>query len=125
VPATVGDLVTDFATEWDEVRFASRMWERETVEGARVEMRVHVLRGRRLATLADLRDFLAGYHERDASDPTFTEFRSGDAAGLIGATEAFWLVAPGVGVNVIVAREAVDEQELAAVARSVLPVEGA
>ncbi|WDZ84287.1 hypothetical protein [Micromonospora cathayae] len=124
VPAGVGDLVTDFATEWDDVRFASRMWERETAEGASVDLRVHVLRGDRLATLADLGDFLAGYHERAADDPTLTEFRHGDLSGLIGATEAYWLVEPGVGVNVLAAPEAVDAQELAAVVQAVRPVAG-
>ncbi|BCL12894.1 hypothetical protein [Micromonospora sagamiensis] len=121
--AGVGDLVTEFATEWDDVRFASRMWERETVDGARVDMRVHVLRGDRLASLANLRDFLAEYHERDSSTPALIESRIGTAPGMIGATEAFWLVAPGIGVNVIVAPEAVDLPGLAAVAGSIVPVE--
>ncbi|WBB80070.1 hypothetical protein O7606_01335 [Micromonospora sp. WMMD882] len=124
VPAGVGDLVTDFATEWDDVRFVSRVWERETGEGARVDLRVHVLRGGRLATLADLRAFLADYHERDADDPTLTEFRHGDSAGLIGPAEAFWLVEPGVAVDVVATPDAVDAEELAAVARTVSPVAG-
>ncbi|SCL18757.1 hypothetical protein GA0074692_0468 [Micromonospora pallida] len=124
VPAGVGDLVTDFATEWDDVRFVSRVWERETAEGAWVDLRVHVLRGDRLATLADLRDFLAGYHERDADDPSLAEFHVGDAAGLIGPSEAFWLVAPGVGIDVIANPEAADSQELATVAQAILPLAG-
>lgn len=123
VPAGVGDLVTDFATEWDDVRFASRVWERETAEGARVDLRVHVLRGERLASLADLRDFLAEYHERDGSAPALIESRIGSAPGMVGPAEAFWLVAPGIGVNVIAAPEAADAEDVAAVADSVVPME--
>ncbi|MFE0593555.1 hypothetical protein [Micromonospora echinospora] len=121
VPDGVGDLVSDFATEWEDVRFASRVWERETAEGARVDLRVHVLRGERLATLVDLRDFLAGYHERPADDPTRNEFQHGDARGLIGATEAFWLVEPGVGVDVIVDAELADEAVLLSIVGNVRP----
>ncbi|MEV0329500.1 hypothetical protein AB0H63_24085 [Micromonospora echinospora] len=122
VPAGVGDLVTDFATEWDDVRFASRVWERETAEGARVDLRVHVLRGDRLATLTDLRDFLAEYHERDAGW-ALTEFRAGELPGLVGATEAFWLVTPGVAVDVLIDAAVGGQPELVAVANAVTPIE--
>ncbi|GLY20539.1 hypothetical protein [Micromonospora sp. NBRC 101691] len=122
VPAGVGDLVSDFATEWDDVRFASRVWERETAEGVRVDLRVHVLRGDRLATLADLRDFLAEYHERDPADAAFTEFRHGELPGLVGATEAFWLVTPGVAVDVLLDATVGGQPELLAVATGVDPL---
>jgi hypothetical protein len=97
------------------------VWERETAEGARVDLRVHVLRGDRLATLPDLRDFLAEYHERDAADWALTEFRHGEAPGLMSVSEAFWLVAPGVAVNVLVDPDLVDEGSLLTVVTSIQP----
>ncbi|MEU4567332.1 hypothetical protein [Micromonospora sp. NPDC023956] len=121
VPAGVGDLVSDFATESDDVRFTSRMWERETAEGARVDLRVHVLRGERLATLDDLRDFLAEYHERAPAGWGLTEFRPGGLPGLAGETEAFWLVTPGVGVDVLIDPAVGGQPELVAVANAVTP----
>lgn len=123
VPDGVGDLITDFATEWDDIRFTTRMWERETTEGARVDLRVHVLRGERLATLTDVRDFLAEYHERDAAEWALTEFHHGETVGLAGATEAFWLVEPGVAVNVLADAAAVDGPTLLTFARSIQPTE--
>lgn len=121
VPAGVGELVSDFATKWDDVRFATRVWERETAEGARVDLRVHVLRGERLATLTDLRGFLAGYHERDPAEWALTEFQHGELTGLTSDTEAFWLVEPGVGVDVVLDAELADEPVLISIAGHVQP----
>jgi hypothetical protein len=99
VPAGVGDEVSDFATEWGDVRFASRVWERQVPDGHRVDLRVHVLRGDRLVDLTALRDFLGEYHERAAWH--LEEFPHGDSVGLHDGTQAFWLVEPGVAVNVL------------------------
>ncbi|PYC70415.1 hypothetical protein C7C45_13625 [Micromonospora arborensis] len=101
LPPDVGELVSDFASEWEDVTFATRVWERQVDDGYRVDLRVHVLRGDRLGTLAELRDFLAEYHERDDVDWALTDFQHGEDPGLIGAAEAFWLAAPGVAVNVL------------------------
>ncbi|GIJ21463.1 hypothetical protein Vlu01_20870 [Micromonospora lutea] len=101
MPADVGDEVSDFDTEWEDVRFASRFWERQTPDGTRVDLRVHVLRGDRLTDLDALRDFLAGYHERDPAQWQLAEFPHGDGTGLIGDGQAFWLVEPGVAVSVL------------------------
>ncbi|WBB54152.1 hypothetical protein [Verrucosispora sp. WMMD573] len=105
VPAGVGDEVSDFATEWDDVSFASRVWERQTPEGHRVDLRVHVLRGDRLVDLTALRDFLCGYHERDPAEWQLSEFPHGDSVGLHDGAQAFWLVEPGVAVNVLTTPE--------------------
>lgn len=102
LPPDVGDLVSDFVSEWEDVTFATRVWERQVEDGHRVDLRVHVLRGDRLGTIAELRDFLAEYHERDNADWALTDFQHGEDPGLIGAAEAFWLAAPGVAVNVLV-----------------------
>ncbi|MEV4714193.1 hypothetical protein [Micromonospora sp. NPDC049374] len=105
VPADVGDEVSDFATEWDDVRFASRVWERQVPDGHRVDLRVHVLRGDRLVDLTALRDFLGEYHERDPAGWHLSEFEHGDSLGLTDGVQAFWLVEPGVAVNVLTTPE--------------------
>ena len=57
-------------------------------------------------TLAELRDFLAEYHERDPADWALSDFQHVEGPGLIGAVEAFWLFATGVAVNVLTGPEA-------------------
>ncbi|WP_405106211.1 hypothetical protein OG559_21030 [Micromonospora sp. NBC_01405] len=121
VPAGIGAEVSDFASEWEDVRFRTRVWERQVEEGYRVDLRVHVLRGGGLGTLDELRDFLAGYHERDAASWRPTEFVDGDVTGLIGDGEAFRLVEPGVAVDVLADPERVPEAELRAVLTQVHP----
>ncbi|MFR9777848.1 hypothetical protein ACL02O_17565 [Micromonospora sp. MS34] len=122
LPAGVGAEVTDFATEWDDVTFATRVWERHVDEGYRVDLRVHVLRGARIADLAALRDFLGEYHERAPDGGKWDAFPHPDGPGLIGAGEAFWLVEPGLAVDVLVDPEYHDGPILAAVARAVTRV---
>ncbi|MFG1674956.1 hypothetical protein [Micromonospora sp. NPDC049282] len=112
VPADVGDAVSDFASEWEDVRFATRVWERQVGDGYRVDLRVHVLRGERLTDLSAVREFLTDYHERDPATWGLTDFAHPDGPGLVGDTEAFWLVEPGVAVDVLVDPEAADAIEL-------------
>ncbi|SCF01538.1 hypothetical protein [Micromonospora chokoriensis] len=119
VPSGVGDLVSDFTSEWEDVTVSTRVWERQVEDGHRVDLRVHVLRGERLATLAELRDFLAEYHERDPADGAFTEFQHGEDPGLIGAAEAFWLAAPGVAVDVLFDPERLTVDNLRSIALGV------
>ncbi|MFG1800613.1 hypothetical protein ACGFI4_10645 [Micromonospora carbonacea] len=121
VPAGVDGEVSDFASEWEGVRFRTRVWERPVAEGWRVDLRVHVLRGGRLGTLGELRDFLADYHERDPATWPLTEFTEGGVTGLVGDGEAFRLVEPGVAVDVRADPEQVPEPELRAVAAGVRP----
>lgn len=116
VPDGTGDEVSDFATEWEDVRFATRVWERQTAEGHRVDLRVHVLRGERLTDLDALRTFLSGYHERDIAQWHLTDFPHYDGPGLLGEGQAFWLPAPGVAVNVLIDRERFDAATLQTVA---------
>ncbi|MEO3779000.1 hypothetical protein ABGB16_19550 [Micromonospora sp. B11E3] len=121
VPAGLGTEVSDFASEWDDVRFHTRVWERQVEEGYWVDLRVHVLRAARLTTLDELRDFLAGYHERDAETWAPADLDVGGTRGLIGEGEAFWLVEPGVAIDVLADPERVPEAELRAVAVAVRP----
>ncbi len=119
VPDGVGDEVSDFATEWEDIHFASRFWERQTPDGYRADLRVHVLRGERLTDLEALRTFLADYHERDPDGWRLTEFQHEDGPGLMDDAQAFWSAEPGVAVNVLVDPEQVDREELLAVARAI------
>ncbi|QKW15528.1 hypothetical protein [Verrucosispora sp. NA02020] len=105
VPPGVGDEVSDFASEWEDVRLTSRFWERRKADGHQVDLRVHVLRGERLTDLDALRDFLAAYHERDPAQWRLSDFPHGDGPGLTGEAQAFWLVAPGVAVSVLTTPE--------------------
>ncbi|MGC4805851.1 hypothetical protein [Micromonospora sp. DT233] len=119
VPAGIGAEVSDFASEWEDVTFSTRVWERRVEDGHRVDLRVHVLRGGGLGSLDDLREFLAGYHERDPEGWRPTEFRVGEVTGLAGDGEAFRLVEPGVAVDVLADPELVPESELLAVVAQV------
>ncbi|GAB3862406.1 hypothetical protein GCM10029963_68510 [Micromonospora andamanensis] len=93
--------MTELRSEWDDVGLASRVWERQTPDGHRVDLRVHVLRGERLVDLTALRDFLGEYHERDPAEWHLNEFPHDDGAGLHDDVQAFWLVEPGVAVSVL------------------------
>ncbi|MFV2101134.1 hypothetical protein [Micromonospora sp. LOL_024] len=119
VPNGVGDEVSDFASEWDDVCFASRVWERQLPEGYRADLRVHVLRGGRLTDLTALRDFLCEYHERDPAEWRLVEFQHGDGLGSTDGVQAFWLVEPGVAVTVLTVPEF--GESLLSTARSVRP----
>ncbi|PZF90077.1 hypothetical protein [Micromonospora endophytica] len=121
VPEGTGDAVSDFASEWEDVQFTTRVWERQTADGYRVDLRVHVLRGERLTDLDALRTFLAEYHERDLALWHLTDFPHDDGPGLLGEAQAFWLPAPGAAVNVLVDPERFDAVTLQTVARAVTP----
>ncbi|WP_406078896.1 hypothetical protein [Micromonospora sp. NBC_00858] len=124
LPAGIRDLVSDFASEWEGVSFATRVWERRVEGGHRVDLRVHVLRGDRLGTFVELRDFLAEYHERDPADWAQAEFRHGEAPGLIGAAEAFWLDRPGLAVNVLIDSERFVSGDLSTIVQSITAAHG-
>lgn len=123
LPPGVGDLVSDFASEWEDVSVATRVWERQVEDGHRVDLRVHVLRGDRLGTLAELRDFLAEYHERDPAGWALTEFQHGEAPGLIAGAEAFWLARPGLAVDVLIDSERFTTDTLRTITQGVTPTE--
>ncbi|WP_091105000.1 hypothetical protein [Micromonospora citrea] len=122
VPGDTGTEVSDFASEWDDVRFATRVWERQTDDGHQVDLRVHVMRGERLTDLAALRDFLTEYHEHDPDDWPLIDFMHGESAGLRDDSQAFWLAEPGVAVNVLVATDLAGGGQLLATALAVVAV---
>ncbi|MEV6692946.1 hypothetical protein AB0M35_15885 [Micromonospora sp. NPDC051196] len=116
VPDGLGEEVSDFASEWGDVQIASRVWERQTTDGYRVDLRVHVLRGPRLGDLDGLRVFLVDYHERELDDRQVTEFPHPDGPGLATDAQAFWLTEPGVAVTVLVDPERIGRDDLLTVA---------
>ncbi len=119
VPDGIGTEVSDFATEWEDVTCATRVWERQVDDGWRVDLRVHVLRGDRLTDLAALHDFLAEFHERDPAGWELAEFAHPDGPGLIGVGEAFWMVEPGVAVDLLIDPEHQGAPALRATAEAV------
>jgi hypothetical protein len=125
LPAGIGPLVSDFEYEWEEVAFRSRVWERgpDSSGAYRVDLDVKVLRGDRLADLASLRDFLAYYHERDPETWELTEFDHDGLPGFYSQREAFWLVQPGVAIEVTVDTERYSPRTLLRTACGVVPTE--
>lgn len=122
VPERAGDMVSDFEYRWGEVAFSARVWERAVEgDGYRVDLQVLILRGERLEDLTALRDFLAEYHERDPEQWQLSRFRNGEYDGLIGDSEAFWLVEPGLAAEVRLASDRLGAEDLRATARGVRP----
>lgn len=124
LPAAIDEetSVSDFAYEWGDVAFASRVWERpRDGGGVEVVMQVLVLRGDALTDLDALRDFLAEYHERSPQEWELTPFDNGGVPALHGATEAFWTPGKGVAVEVRDAFGILGQEELLATARGIGP----
>lgn len=98
VPAITGESVSDFQSEWEDVTFETRVWERQTPDGHQADLRVAVLRGDALTDLPSLKEFLTEYDERETWD--LQEFSKDGTPGLTTGTEAFWLDSPGVALTV-------------------------
>lgn len=126
VPAGVGELVTDFEFEWEEVEHRSRVWERgpDADGGYHVDLTVDVLRGESLTSAKALRDYLTDYYERDPATWRLDPFRQHGQPGWHDDTVAFWLAAPGVGVAVKVDRERFGARDLLRTAYGIRPVTG-
>ncbi|GAA4941185.1 hypothetical protein GCM10023224_23820 [Streptomonospora halophila] len=126
LPEGVGGQVSDFHTEWGGVAFSSRVWERELPDGGyTVDLKLNVLRGERLGDLPSVRAFLSEYHERDAAAWDLRPFRHGAAAGHRTDGLVFWLVEPGLVVEVRLDPARFGESELTATALGVRRVEQA
>ncbi|TDC54171.1 hypothetical protein E1212_03285 [Jiangella ureilytica] len=127
VPPGIGPLVTDFAYEWDDVGFRSRVWESGPYpdESYRVDLQVTVMRSPSFTDVAALRGFLAGYLERDPAAWATEPFDHPDGPGFLDVGELFWLAAPGVAVRVLGGGEQVDLRDLtrtACAVRQVMPM---
>ncbi|MFD2083319.1 hypothetical protein [Actinopolymorpha cephalotaxi] len=126
VPAGVGELVTDFAFEWEEVAHRSRVWESgpDADGGYQVDLTVDVLRGESLTSAGALRDYLTDYYERDPATWRLDPFKQHGQPGWHDGTIAFWLAAPGVGVAVKLDRERFGAGDLLRTAYGIRPVTG-
>lgn len=127
VPPGIGPLVTDFAYEWDDVGFRSRVWESGPYpdESYRVDLQVTVMRSPSFTDVAALRGFLAEYLERDPASWATEPFDHPDGPGFLDTGELFWLAAPGVAVRVFGGGEQVDLRDLtrtACAVRQVMPM---
>jgi hypothetical protein len=127
VPPGIGPLVTDFAYEWDDVGFRSRVWESGPYpdESYRVDLQVTVMRSPSFTDVAALRGFLAEYLERDPDAWATEAFDHPDGPGFVDVGELFWLAEPGVAVRVFGGGEQVGGRDLtraACAVRQVMPM---
>ncbi|GIH26962.1 hypothetical protein Aph01nite_52720 [Acrocarpospora phusangensis] len=122
VPVRAGEEVSDFRYEWEDVRFVSRVWETSRENVTQVNLKVAILRGPRLTSLAALREFLAAYHEQDPTTWPLNHFQNGRYHGYINDSEAFWLTTPGVAVTIRTPSSALTPSDLRTTALSIQPV---
>ncbi|WP_155337456.1 hypothetical protein [Acrocarpospora corrugata] len=115
----VDGQVSDFRYEWEDVRFVSRVWEREIDGATQVDLKIAILRGARLKTPAALRAFLREYYERDPGTWHLEEFRNGPWRGYVNDSEAFWLVSEGVAITIRTPSGVVTPQEIRKTALSI------
>lgn len=115
LPRQVGPNVSEFAFEWEDVTFHSTVWETgPDAEGRhRVDLTVKVMRGDRLTDLPSLREYLAEYHEVDPATWELEGFRQADGhCGRLRDGAVFWLVRPGVAIEVSVDPGRISRDEL-------------
>ncbi len=99
LPPGLGTSMSDFAYEWDDVSFASRVWESGSDDdGWNVDLHVTVLRGDVLDDPAGMHTFLADYHEKDPRTWAQQMFDHRGRPGFRTESAVFWLAEPGVAV---------------------------
>ncbi|MFN2497099.1 MAG: hypothetical protein ABR608_14525 [Pseudonocardiaceae bacterium] len=123
LPDGLGPLVSDFDYESDDVTFRTRVWERgpDTDGKYSVDLQIWVLRGDRLTDPAALRDFLAEYLGHDPQDWALERYDRDTYHGFIASGRVFFLVQPGVAVQVSAEGGTVDSAELLATANRIQP----
>jgi hypothetical protein len=110
---------TDFDYEFDEVRFAARVWESGSDStGWRVDLHVSVLRGTRLTASRALHDWFIGYEDRPPGEARYVPVRVRGRPGWVARDAVFWLLRPGLAVAVRLDRARWSHRELMRVARS-------
>lgn len=127
LPDGLGPMVSDFDYEWDDVGFRTRVWERgpDADGGYHVDLRAAVLRGDRLTDPEALREFLAEYLERDPQQWSLEPYRRGPYQGFVESGRIFFLVRPGVAVQVMTHEGGpVSQRELLATADAIEPAPG-
>jgi hypothetical protein len=100
LPTGLGDS-TDFAYEYDDVAFASRVWESGSdATGWQVDLKVDVMRGVGLRTGQALHDWFVEYQDRPPAEVRYVRVRIHDHPGWACRDQVFWLVRPGLAVSV-------------------------
>ncbi|MGH4024474.1 MAG: hypothetical protein ACRDRV_07795 [Pseudonocardiaceae bacterium] len=124
LPDGLGPMVSDFDYEWDDVSFRTRVWERgpDPAGSYHVDLRAAVLRGERLTDPDALRGFLAEYLERDPEQWELQRYDRDAYHGFADSGRVFFLVRPGVAVQVATEEgSVVSREELVATADGVEP----
>lgn len=124
LPKGLGEHLSEFSYEWEEVLFRTKTWERgpDENDGYRVDMNIMVMRSDRFTSLVDLREFLTEYHEKDPATWELTDFTVNGHAGYLSDNQVFWFVGPGVAVSVKVDTDRFSVRDLKAVARGIRPI---
>lgn len=120
LPAELGEP-SDFAYEFDDVRFTSRVWERSTAEGSAVDLTIVVMRGDVLSDVTAVHEFLAGYHEQDAATWGQDSFDANGQPGFRTDDRVVIAVEPGVAVSVSIDWSRFSDDDLTATALGVTP----
>lgn len=112
---------SDFAYEWDDVQFHSRVWETgpDSSGGYHEDLAVDILRGDGLTSAPQLYRWLKDYEDREQW--RFVPFTFRGRPGYLGADEAFWLVRPGVAVMMRINRDEYGLGQLLRVADGIHP----
>lgn len=118
LPDGLGGKVSNFAYEFEEVKFRTQVWETgPDADGAyRTDLNIMVLRGEKLRDIRSLRDYLTDYQERDPRKWRLKRFYHYDQPGYLGDDQAFWLAEPGVGVLVKIYDDRFDQRDVIDVA---------
>lgn len=125
VPPGVGSLESEFAYEWEDVAFRSRVWESGSdAEGYRVDLTVQTMRGPSLTDLESVRTYLTEYLEKDPNDWELRRVHVGRYDGYRDDDRIFWWVSPGVAASVKIDRSRFCDAELVGTARGLVPAHG-
>ena len=123
LPAGIGAQVSDFETEWEDVRFHSRVWESEADGGFRVDLTMKTLRGDGLTDLEAVKSFLTEYHEGDDDEWDPQPVQVGPYQGFRTGDQVFWFVEAGVAAAVTLDLGRFGEPELTATADGFRPAD--
>jgi hypothetical protein len=123
LPAGTGPQVSDFETEWEDVRFHSRVWESEADGGFQVDLTMKTLRGDGLTDAEAVKMFLAEYHEGDDGEWDPQPVQVGPYQGFRTGDQVFWFVETGVAAAVTLDLGRFGEPELTATADGFRPAD--
>lgn len=125
VPRGVGPLESEFAYEWGDVAFRSRVWESGSDEdGYRVDLTVQTMRGASLTDIEAVRTCLTEYLEQDPNEWELRRLKIGRYDAYRDDDRIFWWVSPGVAASVTIDRTRFRDAALVGTARGFVPAHG-